>query len=83
MLFNLRVIFEHKPLKGEDGTKQREELFSLMIELDRDWYPDSDEASSQDRIVKQMKKSAESSKYLGDHFKRLQFVLSISLVNCS
>ena len=70
-------------LQGDEASKQREELFSLMIELDRDWYPDSDEEKSQDRIVKQMKKSAESSKYLGDHFKRLQFVLSISLVNCS
>ena len=82
-MVNLRVISEHISLKGDEATKQREELFSLMIELDRDWYPESDEASSQDRIVKQMKKSVESSKYLGDHFKRLQFVLSISLVNCS
>ena len=79
----IEFIFEHKPLKGDEASKQREELFSLMIELDREWYPDSDEVSSQDRIVKQMKKSVESSKYLGDHFKRLQFVLSISLVNCS
>ena len=79
----IELIFEHKPLKGDEASKQREELFSLMIELDREWYPDSDEVSSQDRIVKQMKKSVESSKYLGDDFKRLQFVLSISLVNCS
>ena len=70
-------------LQGDEATQEREKLFSLMIELDREWYPDSDEVSSQDRIVKQMKKSVESSKYLGDHFKRLQFVLLISLVNCS
>ena len=62
-------------LQGDEATQEREKLFSLMIELDRDWYPESDEASSQDRIVKQMKKSVESSKYLGDHFKRLQFVI--------
>ena len=71
----IEFIFEHKPLKGDEASKQREELFSLMIELDREWYPDSDEETSKDRIVKQMKKSVESSKYLGDHFKRLQFVL--------
>ena len=70
-------------LQGDEATQEREKLFSLMIELDRDWYPYSDEETSQDRIVKQMKKSVESSKYLGDDFKRLQFVLSISLVNCS
>ena len=74
-MVNLRVIFERISLKGDEASKQREELFSLMIELDREWYPDSDEASSQDRIVKQMKKSVESSKYLGDNFKRLQFVI--------
>ena len=70
-------------LQGDEATQEREKLFSLMIELDRDWYPESDEEKSQERIVKQMKKSVESSKYLGDDFKRLQFVLSISLVNCS
>ena len=69
LLVNLRVISEQISLKGDEATKQREELFSLMIELDRDWYPDSDEETSKDRIVKQMKKSAESSKYLGDYFK--------------
>ena len=62
-------------LQGDEATQEREKLFSLMIELDREWYPESDEASSHDRIVKQMKKSVESSKYLGDHFKRLQFVI--------
>ena len=62
-------------LQGDEATQEREKLFSLMIELDRDWYPDSDEETSKDRIVKQMKKSVESSKYLGDNFKRLQFVI--------
>ena len=57
-------------LQGDEATQEREKLFSLMIELDREWYPESDEASSQDRIVKQVKKSAESSKYLDDQFKR-------------
>ena len=54
--------FDH--IKGEEAKKQSEELLSLMIQLDRDWYPDDDLELSQNRVVKQLK-SLDTSKYLG------------------
>ena len=52
-------------MQGEETTKQTEELLSLMIELDREWYDDADLEDSQNRVVQQLKSSLDSSKYLG------------------
>ena len=54
--------------QGEEATKQVEELLSLMINLDREWHPHDDLDTSQERIVKQLKMSTDSSKSLGNKF---------------
>lgn len=51
--------------QGEEATRQTEELLSLIIKLDREWYYDDSPENSQDRVVQQLKSSLDSSKYLG------------------
>ena len=60
--FELIKLFDH--IKGEEAKKQSEELLSLMIQLDRQWYPNDDLELSKNRVVKQLK-SLDTSKNLG------------------
>ena len=52
----------NKSIQGEETAKQTEELYSLMMDLNREWYDDDDCGKSQ--VVKQIK-TVDTSKYLG------------------
>ena len=57
-------------MQGDDARKQTTELLDLVVDLNRKWFPDNQQADhkvdSQKRVVRDLKSQVDSSKFLGE-----------------